>query len=52
MLWIFSSVLIVLWIVGLIEEPMGGFINVLLALALLAAGTELALLWRRRRLDQ
>ncbi|MFB3812566.1 MAG: lmo0937 family membrane protein [Terriglobales bacterium] len=49
MLWIFASVLIVLWIVGLIKEPLGGFIHVLLALAALAAGTELLLAWRRKR---
>jgi uncharacterized protein DUF5670 len=48
MLWIFSSVLVVLWIIGLIKEPMGGFIHVLLGMALVAAGTELVLLWRRR----
>jgi hypothetical protein len=51
MLWIFSSVLVVLWIVGLIKEPMGGFIHLLLVPALIAAGTELALLWRRKRMS-
>jgi len=47
MLWILSSMLLVLWIVGLIREPLGGFIHVLLVLALIGAGTELALRWRR-----
>ncbi len=48
MLWILASILFVLWIVGLIEQPLGGFIHVLLLLALLAAGTELGLAWRRK----
>jgi hypothetical protein len=52
MLWIFFCVLVVLWIVGLIKEPMGGFVHFLLLLALVAAGTELALLWRRRNEKQ
>ncbi len=47
MLWIFAAVLFVAWIVGLIKEPMGGFVHVLLLLAAIAAGTELALWWRR-----
>jgi hypothetical protein len=49
MLWILASVLVVLWIIGWIKEPLGGFIHVLLGLALLAAATEVALAWRRKR---
>ncbi len=52
MLWILASILLVLWIVGLVKEPMGGFINFLLVLALIAAGTEMALAWRRRSTDK
>jgi len=48
MLWTLTSILLVLWIIGLIREPLGGFIHVLLVLALVGAGTELALGWRRR----
>ncbi len=51
MLWILASLLVVAWVIGLVREPMGGFIHVLLGLALLAAGTELALMWRRNRED-
>ncbi len=51
MLWILASILLVLWLIGLIEQPLGGFIHVLLLLAMLAAGTELALAWRRNRLE-
>ena len=50
MLWILASIRAVLWVVGLIREPMGGFIHVLLVLALLAAATELGLEWRRKHL--
>ncbi len=52
MLWVVAGMLFLAWIVGLVKEPMGGFIHVLLALALLAAGTELALAWRRKRLER
>jgi len=48
MLWTIFSILIVVWIIGVFTESMGGFIHVLLVLALLALGTELALAWRRR----
>lgn len=51
MLWILASILVVLWIVGLIKEPMGGFINILLVLAAFAALTELLLAWRRRHTE-
>jgi hypothetical protein len=50
MLWTIFSILVVAWIIGVFTEPMGGFIHVLLLLALLALGTELALAWRRRNL--
>ncbi len=48
MLWVLAGVLFIAWIVGMTRDRMGGFTNVLLGLALLAAATELALLWRRR----
>ena len=48
MLWTIFSILIVVWIIGVFTESMGGFIHVLLVLALLALATELALAWRRR----
>jgi hypothetical protein len=51
MLWILASVLFIVWLLGVIKEPMGGFIHFLLFLALLAAGTELALGWRRKHSD-
>ena len=50
MLWTIFSILVVAWIIGVFTEPMGGFIHVLLLLALLALGTELALAWRSRNL--
>jgi hypothetical protein len=49
MLWTIFSILIVLWIIGVMTEPLGGFIHILLALALFALGVELALAWRRGR---
>jgi hypothetical protein len=49
MLWTIFSILVVLWILGVAIMPMGGFIHVLLVLALLALAVELTLAWRRRR---
>jgi hypothetical protein len=50
MLWTLFSILMVLWVVGLMKQPLGGFVHVLLILALLAGGTELVLAWRRSRI--
>jgi Flp pilus assembly protein TadB len=48
MLWTIFSILIVAWIIGVFTEPLGGFVHVLLVLALLALATEGVLVWRRR----
>ena len=50
MLWVIFSILMTMWIIGLATNPMGGFIHVLLVLALLAGGTELVLDWRRKHM--
>lgn len=52
MLWVLAALLVIGWLVGLMEDPLGGFIHVLLLLALLAAATELLLRWRRHRLER
>ena len=52
MLWILAAILFLGWLVGLKEDPLAGFIHVLLFLALLAATTDLLLRWRRRRYEQ
>jgi len=49
-LWALCVVEIILWIIGMAYGyRMGGFLHITLALAALAAATELFLDWRRKR---
>jgi hypothetical protein len=50
MLWTLFSMLLVLWCIGVVSEPLGGYVHVLLVLAVLAAGTEVMLAWRNSRI--
>ena len=51
MLWTLFVVLLIAWLLGLISSyTLGGFIHVLLLLALLALVTELGLNYRRKRM--
>ena len=53
MLWTLFIILLVLWLVGIVtSHTLGGFIHLLLALALLALVTELGLSYRRGRAHQ
>ncbi len=44
-LWILIAVLLILWLVGLIALPLGGLINILLAVALI-----LLIIWLVQRI--
>jgi thiol:disulfide interchange protein len=51
MLWTLFTVLMTLWLVGVIkDETLGGFLHLLLFLAALVLVTELGLRYRQRRL--
>ena len=51
MLWTLFVILLVAWLLGLISSyTLGGFIHILLFLALLALVTELGLNYRRKRM--
>lgn len=51
MLWTLFVTVLALWVVGVVSnQPLGGFLHVLLLLAALALITELALRYRRSRL--
>ncbi len=46
-LWILVAVLLILWLVGLINFPLGGLINILLVIALI-----LLIIWLVQRLQK
>jgi len=53
MLWVLAIILVIVWLVGvIIGQTLGGFLHLLLVLAALAVGTELALRFRRERREQ